>query len=233
MKTGVANPMEHVQHVREVEDYFDSLAGSWETHYSADGSMRGRLNRFRVPLMSQVLPPAPVLDFGCGSGDLSAFLSDAGYEVHGVDQAGGMIKRARTRFAGPLVEFSEVQNAQLPFFDGQFAACVSSSVLEYVAPLGAYLRELRRVVKKGGVALVTVPNSYHPVRVVESVEKTLWTIVPRICNRWPEGRVRYLNASVNRMRPEKWRRELAGARWRVEWTEGTSKPLLLICARAV
>ncbi len=230
MKTGIANPW---QHVRQVEGYFDSLAGTWEAHYSAEGSMRGRLDRFRVPLMSQILPPAPVLDFGCGSGDLSAYLAEAGYEIHGVDRARAMIQRARKRFASPLMEFSEVQNAQLPFFDGQFAACVSSSVLEYVAPLAIYLTELRRVVKKGGVALVTVPNPYHPVRMVESMEKTLWSMIPRIGNHWPEGRVRYLNASVNRMRPEQWRREMAAARWRVEWVEGTSKPLVMICARAI
>jgi ubiquinone/menaquinone biosynthesis C-methylase UbiE len=233
MKTGMADPMQQLQHVQQVENYFDSLAGSWEAHYAAEGSMRGRLDRFLVPLLSQVRPPAAVLDFGCGSGDLSAHLADAGYEIHGVDQARGMIQQARKRFTSPRLEFSAVQNAELPFFDGQFAACVSSSVLEYVAPLRTYLTELRRVVRKGGFALVTVPNPYHPVRMVESLEKTLWTIIPRTGNRWPEGRVRYLNASVNRMRSEKWRREMAAARWRVEWTEGTTKPLILIFARAV
>jgi|GEM_PF-3267749 len=98
-----------------------------------------------------------VLDIGCGPGAYEEDLSETGLEIYGVDPSEEMVRIANSknllnsRFsAGSIEKLGFEEN----FFDG--VLCIG--VLEYLDKIKAGIKETARVVRKGGVAIFTVPN---------------------------------------------------------------------------
>jgi malonyl-CoA O-methyltransferase len=101
-----------------------------------------------------------VLDLGCGTGRHALRLAAAGASVTALDLSPGMLREARAK-AGPLpIDFRlHDLTRPLPFPDGVFDLAVSGLVLEHLEDLDGFFRELRRVLKPGGRAVV---SAMHP-----------------------------------------------------------------------
>jgi SAM-dependent methyltransferase len=99
-----------------------------------------------------------ILELGCGTGNDTARLADAGYSVTAIDLSGEAIGYARARF-GSVARFMVADMAQrLPFPDGDFDA-VMSNVAMHMFPDGvtrAVFDEVARVVRPGGLFLFHV-----------------------------------------------------------------------------
>jgi arsenite methyltransferase len=99
-----------------------------------------------------------VLDVGCGPGFfVTEILETVGSHgsVVGVDLSPDMLAVAAKRAQEyPNVEFIESAAARLPFADASFDRALSVQVLEYVDDVPAALRELHRVLRPGGRAVV-------------------------------------------------------------------------------
>lgn len=99
---------------------------------------------------------AAMLDAGCGFGAWVQFLREKGYAAEGIDFSPRLIERLREAY--PQTPWTEGDIRRMPFPDGRFDAIVSWGVVEHdEAGPGAALREFLRVLKPGGVAIVTVP----------------------------------------------------------------------------
>ncbi len=150
--------------------HFDGMAEFWETKYEPGGSLQQRTISFLRCLQESADASAQVLDFGCGSGDISIACKNAGYRMSGVDLSPAMIARAKLRSNGQGICFDVVESDEpltLPYAEAGFDVVIASSVLEYVHdPLGCF-RELGRVCRPGGVLIATVPNLCHPRRWLE------------------------------------------------------------------
>jgi SAM-dependent methyltransferase len=98
----------------------------------------------------------PILDAGCGLARWVIYLRQRGYRVLGVDRAHGALRQA-TQCDRPLPLFTG-DTLTLPLRDASLGGIISLGVVEHVpsGPLPA-LRELHRVLRPGGVALVAVP----------------------------------------------------------------------------
>jgi 2-polyprenyl-6-hydroxyphenyl methylase/3-demethylubiquinone-9 3-methyltransferase len=96
-----------------------------------------------------------VLDLGCGGGYVSTALSDAGYEVVGIDPSTKAIRAASQ--AGDGV-FAVAHGEQLPFPAESFHAVICSEVLEHVISPARVLSESARVLTPGGTLLFSGPN---------------------------------------------------------------------------
>lgn len=97
-----------------------------------------------------------VLDLGCGDGALAGLLVKAGGEVVGVDPNQVALGLARQQFSrhGLRAEFyTETSNLPSSYFD----AAVCTEVIEHVVDPRNVLEELRRMLKPGGIAVVSTP----------------------------------------------------------------------------
>jgi arsenite methyltransferase len=106
----------------------------------------------------KLLPGEAVLDIGCGPGfmveEILPLVGPAG-KVSAIDVNEGAIELARGRCeAHSNVEFQSADAAALPYPDSSFDAIVSTQVYEYVRDLSAALRELYRVLRPGGRAVI-------------------------------------------------------------------------------
>ena len=60
--------------------------------------------------------------------------------------------------------------AAIPFQDGQFDAIFAGEVIEHVTDVERTLHEWRRVLKPGGVAIITTPNKERLVALADGLE---------------------------------------------------------------
>jgi ubiquinone/menaquinone biosynthesis C-methylase UbiE len=98
-----------------------------------------------------------VLDVGCGTGNLLAFLAEAGFrmkEYVGVDLSPEMLRIARSKPCHVPASWITADAASLPLRDASFDTAISASALHYWDDAGAGLAEIRRVLWPGGRLLL-------------------------------------------------------------------------------
>ena len=96
-----------------------------------------------------------VLDIGCGSGAMSRDLARPGRVVIGLDLSTSELREASLRGPGPWVR---ADARRLPFADGSIDAVVSSLGLAVIHPLEAWLDEVHRVLRPGGLLAALTPT---------------------------------------------------------------------------
>lgn len=101
--------------------------------------------------------PPRVLDAGCGEGRFAAALASAGAEVIAVDVAAEAVRRARERHPQLDVRLTEPE-AELTLADSSFDVVWAGETIEHVADTPGWLSELRRVLRSGGVLLLSTPD---------------------------------------------------------------------------
>jgi SAM-dependent methyltransferase len=96
----------------------------------------------------------PTLEIGVGTGRVALPLAAAGQRLVGLDISSAMLAALHDKAPGalPLVQ---ADATRLPFRDGSFGAAVVAHVLHLVSDWQVVVGELRRVVRPGGVLLVT------------------------------------------------------------------------------
>jgi len=116
-------------------------------------------------LLPHLSPGMAIIDCGCGPGSITVGLAEivAPGQVIGLDIEPRQLEAAQrlaTERATPNVRFEPGSVYELPFPDATFDVAVAHFVLEHVSdPLRA-LREIRRVLRPGGLAAIKDP--YYP-----------------------------------------------------------------------
>jgi len=102
------------------------------------------------------------LDVGCGDGRLDAMLEPLG-ELHGVDVTPEMVAAAAEN--APQGRFQVADGTGLPFADGEFDLTFTVCALHHVEPpeRPAYMCELARVTRRGGLVVVFEHNPVNPL----------------------------------------------------------------------
>ena len=116
------------------------------------------LHRLILDTLERELPDwqsKTILDAGCGTGLMLQQLGNPAKNV-GVDLAEEAISFCRRR---GLNNVRQADICELPFADGSFDAVICASVLyhQWVKDLDKALRELRRVLRLGGLLIINVP----------------------------------------------------------------------------
>lgn len=105
---------------------------------------------------AHVAPESSVLDAGCGTGLVGTALRAAGLcgEIVGIDVSAASLRIAERTGAYTSVAVADLQQS-LPAADDRFGAVVCVGVMTYVPDVEAAWREFARVVRPGGVVVVT------------------------------------------------------------------------------
>lgn len=132
---------------------------AWAETYEADMAKAGyRHPAVCLALLARHLArgDAPVLDAGCGTGLLGAWLGLVGYPVvDGLDLSEGMLAVA-ARKAVYRDLYRHALGGALPYADGAYAGIVSAGVFTTGHVGAEALDELARVCRPGGVLVLTV-----------------------------------------------------------------------------
>jgi SAM-dependent methyltransferase len=112
----------------------------------------------RIPLFREAIGTGKrVLDLGCRSGALTRHLLE-GNEIVGVDVDPAALAKAAALGIEPVQANVE---EPLPFEDESFDAVVAGELLEHLQFPDALAREVRRVLRPGGVLVGSVPNAFR------------------------------------------------------------------------
>lgn len=157
----------------------DILRSFYERQYATKGytapdeaPFLHELHKYKLGRLEQLfarhIPGGRVIDVGCGrslfteldgpfpftvvAGDLN-FESVGERAVHCPDQ-----------------RWAVFDAAAIPFQDGQFDALFAGEVIEHVTDVERTLREWRRVLRPGGVAIITTPNKERLVALADGLE---------------------------------------------------------------
>jgi len=145
---------------------FDAYAGSYEedhrTSVSASGEDPSYFHEYKIACLTRkgLLDAGPLLDFGCGIGNLTERLVARCPEVHAYDPSARSLARAKER--APAAHFHDDAKT-LP--KGHFATVVLSGVLHHVLPAARaeLLRTVRGLLRPGGKIVVFEHNRVNPV----------------------------------------------------------------------
>ncbi|MDA0782594.1 MAG: class I SAM-dependent methyltransferase [Rickettsiales bacterium] len=105
-----------------------------------------------------------VLDIGCGHGLMHPFLlSNERIKLNGIDMADEVIEIAKKN--NPLVNYDCYDGIKLPYDSGSFDMAYAICVMHHVPPVQwvDFLKEMKRVVKKGGLVVIFEHNPLNPV----------------------------------------------------------------------
>ncbi|MDN5726863.1 MAG: class I SAM-dependent methyltransferase, partial [Propionibacteriales bacterium] len=116
-------------------------------------------DRALLRLFAELVAPGPVLDAGCGTGELSAHLAGLGLDVWGIDLSSEMVARARERHSeltfrvGSMLALG-ADGAGID--DGSLAGVLAhySTIHLPTDQLPAVFAEFRRVLRPGGHAMI-------------------------------------------------------------------------------
>lgn len=101
-----------------------------------------------------------VLDGACGDGFGSYILAQTAKHVSGIDMESELIARATSVYKKENIDSQIGDVTKLPFPDAHFDVAVSLETIEHLdeAEQHAFLSEFRRVVKPGGMIVMSTPD---------------------------------------------------------------------------
>lgn len=100
-----------------------------------------------------------ILNISCGEGHGSAILlQDNNSTIYGLDISEEAIAHAKVNFKNKNLEFYIGDACKMPFKNNFFTSIISIETIEHLKDHNKFLLELKRVLKKDGVLVVSSPD---------------------------------------------------------------------------
>ncbi|MGD0812835.1 MAG: methyltransferase domain-containing protein [Verrucomicrobiota bacterium] len=138
--------------------YFDGKMSDWTA--ISIGEISGRL---LATLKEQTFPRDGIaVDFGCGSGAYLPYLKQSSLEVVGVDISPDAVKQAGQK---PYKAVLLIDSGKAPVPDQSAAIVFSTEVLEHIEDAEAAVKEFNRLLKEGGLLILTTTLYFSSINV--------------------------------------------------------------------
>lgn len=186
-------------------------------HLKSLPAFRALLRAVEARFYRAIEIPGPILDLGCGDGHFAQMAFDEPLKA-GVDPWWGPLQKAR-RTGAYRLQVQALGDA-LPFASASFASVISNSVLEHIEDVQPVLAEVSRVLRPGGLLVVTMPSHLFTENLAGA--------------RWFGDRYRRLFNAISRHAhtdpPEVWATRMARAgfrirRWQYYFSPGALRAL--------
>ncbi|WP_456455056.1 ubiquinone/menaquinone biosynthesis methyltransferase [Thermovibrio sp.] len=139
-------------------EIFDKIAHKYDS--ISNFLSLGIIKRWQRKLVEGLESPGRVLDLACGTGDVGALVKERAEEVVGLDYSFAMLKVAKEKY--PEIDFVRGDALKTPFKRGSFDTVLVSLALRHFEDVEGSLKEIRRIVKRGGevrVLEVSIPKN--------------------------------------------------------------------------
>lgn len=122
-------------------------------------------NNYFTPVLKEVIATIPrpkeVCDVGCGNGVFSAMVKiTTDCRMAGVDGSPYALKQAERFGFDSLHLIEDFSASPLPFADEAFDLVICKDVLEHLLRPDHLVKEISRILRRGGHALIHVPNHF-------------------------------------------------------------------------
>lgn len=117
----------------------------------------------RYQSILQICRNKAVLDIACGEGYGSNLLAEVALSVYGVDIDAETITEAAKKYKKENLKYMQGTVAELEFQDDMFDVVVSFETIEHVQAKEQtrFVKEIRRVLKKGGLLVMSSPDKHN------------------------------------------------------------------------
>lgn len=196
----------------KVANFWDHESHDWGQKYGRNSSYFYRRKTFYEFLAETGLERAKILDYGCGSGDITFPMLRAGHTVTGVDIAEKMARKASERaeqvgLAG-RGSYHHLDDTVLSRISAEkYDVIVCSSVLEYVDDDRALLRMFNACLNAGGFLLISVPDIKS---IFCRIDKWMYANKTRLPSYIPAKKLEYLDIQKRQYDIEAFVQELEG-----------------------
>jgi SAM-dependent methyltransferase len=185
-------------------------AAALPDYFAFESRMRGSVDAIRErqrPYVEDFRAAAPVLDIGCGRGELLQLLREAGVDARGIDADADMVAYARGE--GLDVEQADLLEYLERLDDGSLGGVFMGQVVEHLPPavLVRSLELAARKLRSGGVLVAETINPLSPLALRHYfadlthaqplVPETLQLLARQ--SGFAETEVRYLNEPAERL----------------------------------
>jgi len=126
-------------------------------------------------IFNQYLPNGRLLDIGCGTGEILTYMKDKGYQVVGIEPS-------KIAYEKAISKSLQVYNCGLHEFilkaDEKFDIINMTNVLEHIPNPMETITMCKKLLKKGGVIRIKVPNDFNELQseIVRNLHKNKWWI---------------------------------------------------------
>ena len=178
------------------EKFYDYYASESQNQKTRDrfGALRDIILRVLKEHKGD-LATLEVADIGCGAGTLCLLWAELGHRVHGLDINEPLLSLAeeRAKELGYNIDFRVSTAAELPWPDSSMDVCVVPELLEHVVEWETCLREFARILRPGGILLLTTSNKLCPKQQEFNLPLYSW---------YPSSLKRYFERLATTTRPD-------------------------------
>lgn len=135
--------------------YFKSYLKSGEESVEVAGKREEAFKFWLNYLTKSVPKQEAVLEVGCGLGFMGSYLNST-YSYYGMDISDYAISFAQEKLG--LINTQVADAYDLPYDADQFSAIVCFDVVEHLDTPDVFIREAYRVLRPGGIMIITTPN---------------------------------------------------------------------------
>jgi SAM-dependent methyltransferase len=181
---------------------YDNIGQFFNDRYRRGDEVIAEKKLYAIDLLEQQMPPdssIKILDLGCGTGKITSYLKEKGYDVVGADISSVAIEKLREKGIDGIVH--DIKDPLLSE-DSQFDVVFATDLLELVPDIYLFLSEVRRVTKNNGLFIFTMPNlSWLPYRIKSLLGKSSSDLMPPShCRFWISSAVNeFLNNQYYQM----------------------------------